>query len=85
MLSTTVVAIPRLDGNFGSPKVDVMYLYTEGGKDVLGGISDAQMQTTLAAAIASANEAMTNSDIDLTLSLVYTGSVRRIRFGLDLA
>ncbi|CAN0145382.1 unnamed protein product [Ascophyllum nodosum] len=55
--------------------VDVMYLYTEGGKDVLGGISDAQMQTTLAAAIASANEAMTNSDIDLTLSLVYTGSL----------
>ncbi|CAN0210390.1 unnamed protein product, partial [Ascophyllum nodosum] len=46
-----------------STTIDVMYLYTEGGKDVLGGISDTQMQTTLATALATANEAMDNSDI----------------------
>ena len=54
-----------------------MYLYTEGGKDVLGGISDTQMQTTLATALATSNQAMDNSAIDLTLSLVYIGLVRR--------
>lgn len=53
-----------------------MYLYTEGAKDVLGGISDTQMQSTLATGLATANEAMTNSGIDLVLSLVHVGLVR---------
>ena len=59
-------------------KIDVMYLYTEGGKDVLGGISDTQMQTTLATALATANEAMNNSDIGLSLSLTHVGLVRKL-------
>lgn len=53
-----------------------MYLYTEGGKNVLGGISDTQMQSTLATGLATANEAMTNSGIGLVLSLVHVGLVR---------
>ncbi|CAN0372426.1 unnamed protein product [Ascophyllum nodosum] len=52
-----------------------MYLYTQGGKDLLGGISDAQMQTTLATALTTSNDATTNSGIDLTLSLVYVGQL----------
>ncbi|CAN0357794.1 unnamed protein product, partial [Ascophyllum nodosum] len=55
--------------------IDVMYLYTQGGKDLLGGISDAQMQTTLATALTTSNDATTNSDIDLTFSLVYVGQL----------
>ena len=55
-----------------------MYLYTQGGKDLLGCISDAQMQTTLATALATSNDAMDNSDIDLTFSLVYVGQVRLV-------
>lgn len=56
-------------------KIDAMYLYTDGGKEVLGDISDTQMQTTIAAALATTNEAMTNSDIDLEISPVYIGLV----------
>ena len=57
-------------------QIDLMILYTEGAKESLGGISDAQMETALAAAITSTNEAMTNSDIDLEISVVYVGTVR---------
>lgn len=53
-----------------------MYLYTEGGKEMLGGISDTQMRTTIATAFATTNEAMANSQIDLQLSPVYIGLVR---------
>ena len=60
------------------PKIDVMYLYTEGGKTVLGGISDTQMQTTIATALVTTNEAMTNSEIDLEISPVHIGLVRSL-------
>ena len=63
---------------YDPPKIDVMYLYTQGGKGLLGGICDAQMQTTLATALATSNDATTNSDIDLTFSLVYVGQVRLV-------
>lgn len=58
------------------PKIDVMYLYTEGGKKILGGISDTQMRTMIATALATTNEAMANSQIDLKISPVYIGLVR---------
>ena len=57
-------------------KIDVMMLYNEGGKDKLGGISDAQMQTTLATALSSSNEAFARSGINLEFTLVYVGLVR---------
>lgn len=53
-----------------------MYLYTEGGRTVLGGISDTQMQTTIATGVATTNQAMINSDIDLEISPVHIGLVR---------
>ena len=51
-------------------------LFDEGGKEKLGGISDAQMQTTLASALSSSNEAFAHSGINLKFSLVYVGLVR---------
>ena len=46
-----------------------MFLYTPGGRDILG-VSDSQMQSVLADSLITVNEAMVNSDIDLQLSLV---------------
>lgn len=57
-------------------KIDVMYLYTDLAMEYLGGVSDTQMQTNIATALATTNEAMTNSEIDLEISPVYIGSVR---------
>ena len=76
-IATSNVSLPCLV-LYDLPKIDVMYLYTQGGKDLLGGISDAQMQTTLATALTTSNDATTNSDIDLTFSLVYVGQVRLV-------
>ena len=76
-IATSNVSSPCL-GFYDLSKIDVMYLYTQGGKDLLGGISDAQMQTTLATALTTSNDATTNSGIDLTLSLVYVGQVRPV-------
>lgn len=53
-----------------------MFLYTESALEAYGDITDAQMETVLATAITSSNEAMVNSDIDLELSVVYVGPVR---------
>lgn len=53
-----------------------MFLYTESALEAYGDITDAQMETVLATAITSSNEAMSNSDIDLELSVVYVGPVR---------
>ena len=46
-----------------------MFLYTPGGRDILG-VSDSQMQSELADSLIAVNEAMVNSDIDLQFSLV---------------
>ncbi|CAN0355754.1 unnamed protein product [Ascophyllum nodosum] len=50
-------------------QIDLMFLYTPGGRDILG-VSDSQMQSVLADSLITVNEAMVNSDIDLQLSLV---------------
>lgn len=64
-------------------KIDVMYLYTKGVKEVLGDISDIQVQTTIATAIATTNQAMNNSKIDLEISPVHIGSVSPNSSSLD--
>ena len=46
-----------------------MFMYTPSGRDVLG-VSDSQMQSVLADSVIIANEALTNSDIDLQFALV---------------
>ena len=46
-----------------------MFMYTPSGRDVLG-VSDSQMQSVLADSVIIANEALTNSDIDLQFVLV---------------
>ena len=46
-----------------------MYMYTPSGRDILG-VSDSQMQSVLADYVIIANEALTNSDIDLQFVLV---------------
>ena len=51
-------------------------LFNDGGKEKLGGISDVQMQTTLATALSSSNEALAHSGINLEFSLVHVGLVR---------
>lgn len=53
-----------------------MMLYTDDVKAMLGGISDAQLESTFAAAIASSTEALINSDIDAAFRIVFVGSVR---------
>lgn len=53
-----------------------MMLYSEDGKGMLGNISDTQMQTTLATALSTSNEALVNSGIDMEFSLVHVGPVR---------
>lgn len=53
----------------------MLYLYTKGVNEVLGDISDIQVQTTIATAIATTNQAMNNSKIDLEISPVHIGSV----------
>lgn len=53
-----------------------MFLYTESALEAYGDVTDAQMETVLATAITSSNEAMGNSGIDLELSVVYVGQVR---------
>lgn len=58
------------------PQIDVMMLYTETIKSVLGDLSDSQMESTLAVAIASSNQALNNSNIDAEFRLVYVGPVR---------
>jgi len=56
--------------------MDVMLLYTEGVKTTLGGVSDDQVESTLATAIASSNLALQNSQVNAEFRLVYTGPVR---------
>ena len=51
-------------------------LYTDDVKAMLGGISDAQLESTFAAAIATSTEALINSDIDAAFRIVFVGSVR---------
>ena len=51
-------------------------LYTDDVKTMLGGVTDAQLESTFAAAIASSTEALTNSDIDAEFRLVFVGPVR---------
>lgn len=58
-----------------------MMLYSEGGKGMLGNITDAQMQTTLATALSTSNEALVNSRIDMEFSLVHVGPVRACLHG----
>ena len=53
-----------------------MMLYTDDVKTMLGGVTDAQLESTFAAAIASSTEALTNSDIDAEFRLVFVGPVR---------
>lgn len=53
-----------------------MLLYTETVNDIFGGVSDSQVMSTLATAIASSNQALTDSNIDAEFHLVYTGPVR---------
>ncbi|CAN0252790.1 unnamed protein product [Ascophyllum nodosum] len=50
-----------------------MMLYTDDVKTMLGGVTDAQLESTFAAAIASSTEALTNSDIDAEFRLVFVG------------
>ena len=54
---------------FGQWQIDLMFMYTPGGRDILG-VSDSQMQSELADSVITVNEAMANSDIDLRFSLV---------------
>lgn len=58
------------------PQINVMMLYTETIKSILGDLSDSQMDSTLAVAIASSNQALNNSSIDAEFRLVYVGPVR---------
>lgn len=58
------------------PQIDVMMLYTETIKSILGDLSDSQMDSTLAVAIASSSQALNNSNIDAEFRLVYVGPVR---------
>lgn len=46
-----------------------MFFYTPSGRDILG-VSDSQMQSELADALITSNEAMVNSNVDLQFSLV---------------
>lgn len=56
-------------------QIDVMFLYSELGRELLGNISPEQIETTLLEALVWTNEAMVNSEIDLVFSLVYVGEV----------
>ena len=58
------------------PQIDVMMLYTDDVKPMLGGVTDAQLESMFAAEIASTTEALTNSDIDAEFRLVFVGPVR---------
>lgn len=46
-----------------------MFFYTPSGRDILG-VSDSQMQSELADALITSNEAMVNSNVNLQFSLV---------------
>lgn len=59
-------------------KISVMYLYTPEALEYLGDISVAQMISFIVDGIATANEALYNSDIDAEFDLVYLGEVRRL-------
>ena len=48
-----------------------MMLHTVDARDLLGGVSDSQMETILSAAFSSSQEAMANSNIGLSLRLVH--------------
>lgn len=52
-----------------------MFLYTENAQNILGLLSDSQMQTYLAETLSWTNQAMVNSEIDLELPLVHVGPV----------
>lgn len=53
-----------------------MLLYTETVNDIFGGVSDSQVMSTLATAIASSSQALNDSGIDAEFRLVYAGPVR---------
>lgn len=59
-----------------TPQIDVMLLFTETVNDIFGGVSDSQVMSTLATAIASSNQALNDSSIDAEFHLVYAGPVR---------
>ena len=56
-----------------------MLLHTQKGRDLLGGISNAQMETKLAEAFSTSREAMENSEIDLSLNLVHVEAIEVCR------
>lgn len=53
-----------------------MILYSEEAMISLGGISHAQMQTTIVESLASTNAAFVNSELALTMNAVHIGEVR---------
>lgn len=60
----------------GEVNVDAMMLYSDEAKNLLGGLTDKQMETKLIKAIASTNEAFVTSDISLHFSLVRAQQVQ---------
>ncbi|CAM9926139.1 unnamed protein product [Ascophyllum nodosum] len=66
-----------------SPEVDVMMLHTVDARDLLGGVSDSQMETILSAAFSSSQEAMANSNIGLSLRLVHVQPIELGLVGID--
>lgn len=53
-----------------------MLLYSEEAKLLLGGITDAQMQTTIVESLVWTNNAFVNSEVDVSVFPVYIGEVR---------
>ncbi|CAM9617644.1 unnamed protein product, partial [Laminaria digitata] len=57
-------------------QIDIMMLYSDEARTLLGGISTEQMETTIAESLVRTNAAFLNSELALSVNVVYIGEVR---------
>ena len=77
-LTDTCITAALLSRAAPSVQVDVLVVYSaESLWRVIGGVTAAQMETLIADEIPTANEAATNSEIDIRFNLVHTAPVSK--------
>lgn len=62
-------------------QIDIMMLYTDLALVQLGGVTTAQMESTITEGLVTSNTAFENSEVPIEFSLVHVGQVKHIWCG----